>query len=137
MSEHTANLQCALEPNDIPPAPPALRTRGESRRYQPQTIGFPTLRSTSKRVMFDPPLYAKCISIDGAWCIDCLVVTVWESGAQIKITRANDLTEFLILFTSSRSPVRRRCKKVATYGNRIEVEFERKQPSYSMHLERD
>lgn len=116
-----------------------VRTKRSS-LSQPQTIGFPALRTEPKRVKFDPPLSAKCASIDGIWSDDCVVVEVWDGGARLHVSWTDDLEQFFLLFTSSVKPVYRRCKRVWTRGGEIEVEYQRKRPSFALDsydLERD
>lgn len=137
MSEYVADSHPGLEPNDAPADRTARQVRSKSGQYQSQVTGVLALRRTSKRVVFDPPIYAKCMSIDGRWITDCLVVIVWESGAQLEVKCPKDLTEFILLFTSSQSPVRRRCKRVWTSGNQIEVKYQGSQAGYSIRGEHD
>ena len=93
------------------------------------TVGFPALHQTeTKRVTFARPLYAKCMSIDGVWATDCLVLSLWDTGAQLQVRRPGDLTEFYLLFTSSFRPVFRQCRRVSACGNLILVEYQPKQP---------
>lgn len=72
MSEGPAELPRVPTPDVVPAQRLTRQTRSKNGRYQSQTIGFPSLRSTSKRVTFDPPLDAKCMSTDGSWS-----TTVW------------------------------------------------------------
>ncbi len=91
-------------------------------------------------VTFDPPRDAQCMSIDGTWRIDCLVLSVWDGGARLKVKRPKVLTqfsEFFLLFTSSQKPVFRHCKRVWTRGYEIGVEYQRKQATYLRHMEYD
>jgi len=101
-----------------------------------RTVGFPALhRTDSKRVTFQTPLYAKCMSIDGVWSTDCLVLTVWDAGAQLQVRRPSDLTEFYLLLTSSFRPVFRQCRRVSTCGNVIQVDYQRRQPDFLLKAE--
>ena len=103
---------------------------------QLRTVGFPALhRTDSKRVTFQRPLYARCMSIDGVWATDCLVLTVWDAGAQLQVRRPSDLTEFYLLLTSSPRPVFRQCRRVSTCGNVIQVEYQRRQPDFLLKAE--
>ena len=96
-----------------------------------QTLGFPPLdRAEPKRIRFSTPLNAKCMSVDGLWSTGCLVLSVWDTGAQLKVSRPGNLTEFYLLFTSSPTPVYRQCKRVRTFGNVIEIAYLRKQPDF-------
>ena len=90
------------------------------------TVGFPALhQAETKRVTFARPLHAKCTSIDGVRATDCLVLSVWDTGAQLRVRRPGDLTEFYLLFTSSVRPVFRQCRRVSAWGNVIQVEYQR------------
>ena len=102
-----------------------------------QTTGFPALRTDPKRVSFNPPLHAACTSLDEAWSVECQVLSVWHNGARLCVGSPKDLTEFLLLFTPPPRPVLRRCKRVWTFGTEIEVEFQRKQPSFALQPETD
>jgi hypothetical protein len=108
------------------------RKRG---RPRPQTVGFSALRKELKRVTFDPPLYARCMSIDGMWSMDCLVMSVWDSGARLQARWPREIREFFLLFTSSVKPVYRRCKRVRMRGQQIEVEYQRMRPSFALAAE--
>jgi hypothetical protein len=70
------------------------------------------------------------MSVDGMWSTDCLVLSVWDTGAQLRVRRPGDLTEFYLLFTSSLRAVFRQCRRVSTCGNVIDVAYERKQPDF-------
>lgn len=118
----------ALEPGGIP-VPRAIILHNDDRK--PRTVGFPALHRTEpKRVAFSSPLYARCRSVDGTRSTDCLVLSVWDTGAQLQVRRPADLTEFYLLFTSSLRPVFRQCKRVWTRGNVIDVAYQRKQPDF-------
>jgi hypothetical protein len=97
-----------------------------------QTVGFPALdRTKLKIVRFATPLSTRCMSIDGVWSIDCLVLSVWDTGAQLQVRQSGHLTEFYLVFTSSLiRPVSRRCKKISTYGDMIEVAYQREQSAF-------
>jgi hypothetical protein len=62
------------------------------------------------------------------------VVTVWFDGARLKVGCPIPSAEFFLLFTSSGSPVYRRCKKVWTRSNEIEVEYQRKEPGFDRQM---
>ena len=96
-----------------------------------RTVGFPALRPTTpKRVIFSSPLHARCMSIDGICSIDCLVLSVWETGAQLQVRRPSELADFYLLFTSSLRPVFRQCRRLSTCSNVIQVAYQRKQPDF-------
>jgi hypothetical protein len=103
-----------------------------------QTLGFPPINPAEpKRVTFSTPLYARCMSVDGLWSTNCLVLSVWDTGGQLKVSRPGDLTEFFLLFTSSPKPVYRQCKRVRTCGNMIEIAYLRKQPHFLLKADLD
>lgn len=96
-----------------------------------QTLGFPPLNPAEpKRVNFSTPICARCVSADGLWSTNCLVLGVWDTGAQLQVSLPGDLTEFYLLFTSSQKPVSRHCRRVSIWGNMIEVAYLRKQPAF-------
>jgi hypothetical protein len=67
------------------------------------TVGFPALhQAETKRVTFARPLYAKCMAIDGVWATDCLVLSVWDTGAQLRVRRPDGILSavYLVLQTS-------------------------------------
>ena len=103
----------------------------------------PPIEPTNKQpkiVTFPFPLDAQCMSIDGMRRIDCLVLAVWEEGARLKVDRPQVLakfSEFFLLFTSSQKPVFRQCKRVATRGYEIELEYHQKQAAHLSHMEYD
>ena len=99
-----------------------------------QTLGFPPFNlAEPKRVLFSAPICARCVSADGLWSTDCLVLCVWDTGAQLQVSLPGDLTEFYLLFTSSQKPVSRQCRRVSICGNVIEVAFLRKQPAFLLN----
>lgn len=106
--------------------------------YQSQTLGFPLLRREMKRVRFDPPRSARWMPIDAMWSKDCLVLSVWDNGALLRVRNPKNLTpKFFLLFTSSVPPVFRRCKRVRTRGSEVEVEYQQEPPSYLRHMQGD
>ena len=101
--------------------------------YALQTFGFPAIRPTPpKQVTFPNPVRARCRSLDGVESFDCLVVSVWETGALLQVDGAADITDFNLLFTSSFRPVYRHCRKVSARGNMIRVAYQRMQPDFLM-----
>jgi hypothetical protein len=102
------------------------------------TIGFPAIQNDRpKRVWFDPPRPAICTLDGGAVCTDCLVLSIWDGGARLRIEDPSVLTEFDLLFASGPRPVRRRCKRLMVRGNVMDVEFKRNVPSYVMESVQD
>jgi hypothetical protein len=103
-----------------------------------RTLGFPPLKpSEPKRVIFSSPLCARCVSADGLWSTNCLVLCVWDTGAQLQVKLPSNLTDFQILFTSSQRPVFRQCKRVSARGDVIEVAYLQKQPAFLLNAEMD
>lgn len=103
-----------------------------------QTLGFPPVNlAKPKRVIFSTPICARCVSADGLWSTNCMVLGVWDTGAQLQANFPGDLTEFQLLFTSSQRPVSRQCRRVSTWGNVIDVVYLRKQPSFTLNAELD
>src|ERR1700677_3991269 len=85
------------------------------------TVGFPARHQAEyARVTFARSLHAKCMSIYGVWSTDCLVLSVWSTGAQLRVRRPGVLAEFYLLFTSSFRPVFRQCRRVSAWGNVIQ-----------------
>lgn len=105
-----------------------------SKDLDKQTLGFPPIDvAEPKRVIFSTPLHAMCLSVDGLWSTNCLVVSIWDSGAQLEATLPGDLTEFYLLFTAPPKPVSRQCRRVNTCGTVIEVACQRKQPAFLLN----
>jgi hypothetical protein len=103
-----------------------------------QTLGFPPVNlAEPKRVIFSTPLCARCVSADGLWSTNCLVLSVWDTGAQLEVSLPGDLTEFYLLFTFPPRPVSRQCRRVSTRGNVIEVAYLRKQPAFLLNTDLD
>ena len=123
------------EPGNVPhPRAIVLQQKNGNK----QTLGFPPLNPAEpKRVIFTTPLCAKCMSVDGLWSTSCLVLSVWDAGAQLEVTLPGDLTEFHLLFTSPPRPVSRQCRRVSTRGNVIEVAYLWKQPDFVLKAELD
>lgn len=129
--------ETTLGSNSAQRAPLGLSYSNEQSGTRRQTIGFPALRTDPKRVSFNPPLYATCMSLDEAWSMECQVLSVWHNGARLYVANPKELTEFLLLFTPPPRFVLRRCKRVWTLGTEIEVEFQRTQPSFALQSEGD
>lgn len=116
-----------IEPNVS--LPRAIVLQKENRATQ--TLGFPPLTLVEpKRVIFSTPLCARCVSADGVWSTNCLVLCVWDTGAELEASLPGDLDLFYLLFTSSQRPVSRQCRRVSTQGNVFEVAYLRKQPAF-------
>jgi len=83
-------------------------------------------RRKTPRVLFEKPLAARIMAIDGTWCRECQMIEVSESGARIRLERmAAELTEFFLVLSSSGSPVFRRCRRAWVDGPTMGVAFER------------
>lgn len=137
-SHHRRETQPAeilpIEPNVSLPRAIVLHAKHSNK----QTLGFPPLDPAEpKRVIFSTPVSARCLSADGLWSTDCLVLCVWDTGAQLEMSLPGDLTEFSLLFTSSQKPVSRQCRRVSIWGNVIEVAYLRKQPAFLLDAGRD
>jgi hypothetical protein len=123
-----------VEPNVSLPRAIGLRKKDK----KGQTLGFPPLKlAEPKRIIFSAPLCARCVSADGLWSTNCLVLCVWDTGAQLKISLPGDLTQFYLLFTPPPRPVSRQCRRVSTRGDVIEVAYLRKQPAFLLNTELD
>ena len=80
--------------------------------------------------MFCTPISAKCVSADGSWSTDCLVLCVWDSGAHLR--QAFRLVSPSSIFYSR--PVKGRSPGTADFlsicGHVIEVAYLLKQPAF-------
>jgi len=126
------------QPKETLPAKPnvslprAIVLHNENRATQ--TLGFPPLVLVEpKRVVFSTPLCARCVSADGVWSENCLVLCVWDSGAELQASLPGDLDPFFLLFTTSPRPVSRQCRRVSTRGDVIEVGYLRTQPAFLLN----
>ena len=119
-----------VEPNVSLPRAIVLHKKDRNK----QTLGFPPFNlAEPKRVIFSTPICARCVSADGLWSTNCLVLCVWDTGAQLLACLSGDLTQFYLLFTSSQKPVSRQCRRVSIWGNVIEVVYLRKQPAFLLN----
>lgn len=101
-----------------------------------RTLGFPRLNLPEpKRVIFSVPFCARCVSANGSWSTNCLVLCVWDTGAQLQVSLPGNLTQFYLLFTSSHRPVSRHCRRVSTRGNVIEAAYLWEQPAFLQSAE--
>jgi hypothetical protein len=108
--------------------------RGEAKLV---TIGFPAEdRHKTKRVNFEPPISARCLTADGSWTGDCEVMTVWATGARLRLKQPSYLDEFVLLFAWSPTVVSRRCRRVWCRGEEVCVEYVKTRPCYSMEHDR-
>lgn len=124
-----------VEPGNVS-LPRAIVLHNKDRNKQ--TLGFPPVNlAEPKRVIFSTPLCARCVSADGFWSTNCLVLSVWDTGAQLEVSLPGDLTEFYLLLTFPPRPVSRQCRRVSTRGNVIEVAYLRKQPAFLLNTDLD
>jgi hypothetical protein len=87
-------------------------------------------------VRFDPPISATCVTIDGTYNADCLVIAIGEFSAQLEIDHGrSSLNEFFLIFTPGLKPVFRRCKTVSTGGKQVFVEFRPTSAPFQKHME--
>jgi hypothetical protein len=121
MQDHQAAENRFTQPADSErvPLPRAIILHEDD--HKPQTVGFPALSTKRKIITFGTPLHTRCMSVDGVWCSDCLVLSVWDTGAQLQVRRPRELSDFYLMFTSSPNPVCRRCKTIWTCGDVTEV----------------
>lgn len=111
---------------------PGQSTEADRMKLRARTFGFPALRTESKRVTFTPPLYARCVALDGSWSTDCRVLIVSNDGARLLVRNPEGLNMFLLFFVSSPKPVFRRCRRIWVRRNELEVSYERLQPSFAL-----
>jgi hypothetical protein len=133
-SHHRRETQPAeilpVEPNVSVPRAIVLSKKDRNK----QTLGFPPVNpAKTKRVIFSIPICARCVSTDGLWSTNCMVLGVWDTGARLQVNLPGDLAEFDLLFTSSQKPVSRQCRRVSIWGNVIEVAYRRKQPTFLLN----
>ncbi len=132
MHHHQATQQIETSPVERETLPRAMVLPKKDRNTQ--TLGFPPVNAAEpKRVAFSTPLHARCMSVDGLRSTNCLVLSVWDTGAQLEASLPGDFSEFYLLFTSSPRPVSRQCRRVSTRGNVIGVAFLRKQPAFILN----
>jgi hypothetical protein len=82
-------------------------------------------RRTAKRVKFEPPLQAKCIAVDGTFCMNCRVIETSQVGAQLECESLIP-GEFFLVFVYFPRPVFRRCRRVWINGTRMGVRYLRR-----------
>lgn len=121
----------------VPSAPhekPHFSIRRERRRSI--ALGLPAqLKQDTKRVTFDPPLRARLVTPDGSWSAACEVMTLWETGARLRVQPPPPV-QFILLFAWSPTVVSRLCKRVRWRGEDLWVDYVRQRPSYSMEYDR-
>lgn len=81
-------------------------------------------REDSHRVLFTRSYRASVLSIDGTRRLDCELVEISETGAQLIIRKSiADLKEFFLVLSSVGAPAYRRCRLAWVDGERVGVRF--------------
>jgi hypothetical protein len=129
-TKEAANRSDTSAPNAATVKPGRTRMRGGAKLV---TIGFPAEdRHKTKRVNFDPPISARCLATDGKQTFECEVMTVWATGAHLRVKQPSYLDEFVLLFAWSPTVVSRRCKRLWCRGEEVCVEYVKTRRSYSL-----
>ncbi|RXT46613.1 PilZ domain-containing protein [Bradyrhizobium betae] len=79
----------------------------------------------ARRVVFERPLTAQMMAIDGTWRRPCLVKDVSENSATLKVETSIEglaLTEFFLVLSST-GLAYRRCQLDRVNGDELEVSF--------------
>ena len=82
-------------------------------------------RRQSKRVIFEHPVAAQLMAIDGTWRRDCSIEDVSDDGAKLTVGSSIEglqLSEFFLVL-SSMGLAYRRCKLAWVNGDQIGVIF--------------
>ena len=82
-------------------------------------------RRQSKRVIFEHPVAAQLMAIDGTWRRDCTMEDVSETGAKLTVEGSVEglhLKEFFLLLSST-GLAYRRCELAWVNGDQIGVNF--------------
>lgn len=82
-------------------------------------------RRTNKRVIFEHPVQAQLMAIDGTWRRECSIYDVSEEGAKLAVGSSIEglqLNEFFLLLSST-GLAYRRCKLAWVNGDQIGVTF--------------
>ncbi|MCS3928782.1 hypothetical protein M2175_003813 [Bradyrhizobium elkanii] len=131
---HDQTAQPQLTASTTAPEEKHSSVKGD--RSRSVTLGFPAPRKhETKRVHFEPPLYARLVNLDGSEIAACEVTTVWETGAQLRI-KCPPPFRFILQFAWSPTVVPRFCKRVRCQGEDVWVEYERQRPCYSLEYDR-
>ena len=82
-------------------------------------------RRQSKRVIFEQPVAAQLMAIDGTWRRDCSIEDVSDDGAKLTVGSSIEglqLSEFFLVLSST-GLAYRRCKLAWVNGDQIGVIF--------------
>jgi len=82
-------------------------------------------RRQSKRVIFEHPVAAQLMAIDGTWRRDCSIEDVSDDGAKLTVGSSIEglqLSEFFLVLSST-GLAYRRCKLAWVNGDQIGVIF--------------
>jgi PilZ domain len=82
-------------------------------------------RRLSKRVVFEHPVPAQLMAIDGTWRRECTIEDVSDSGAKLSVGSSIEglqLAEFFLVLSST-GLAYRRCKLAWVNGDQIGVIF--------------
>ncbi|MBI5319512.1 PilZ domain-containing protein [Bradyrhizobium sp.] len=82
-------------------------------------------RRQSRRVVFEHPVTAQLMAIDGTWRRECSIYDVSEEGAKLAVGSSIEglqLTEFFLVLSST-GLAYRRCKLAWVNGDQIGVTF--------------
>ena len=114
-----------LDPRDRPHAV-GRRSMEATMQRSATKAPFVERRRGAPRIVFDPPLKARYMGIDGTWTRPCLVIDTSQTGAQLEVSEpVSDLREFFLILSPSSPPVFRRCRLIWINGNRTGVEFQK------------
>ena len=95
-----------------------------SRTSQEVIVDDGKITERSRRVQFEPSYPARIVSIDGTRCLNCEIVDISQTDAQLSVQGAmNELKEFFLVLSTVGKPAYRRCRLVWVRGDRIGVLF--------------
>ena len=78
----------------------------------------------SRRVQFEPSYPARIVSIDGTRCLNCEIIDISQTDAQLSVQGAmNELKEFFLVLSTVGKPAHRRCRLAWVRGDRVGVLF--------------
>lgn len=81
-------------------------------------------RKGPPRVKFERPLEARVVPADGTCIVECLVIELSETGAQLQLPLSHaDLTDFYLVLSRFGVPVYRRCQTAWVKGSFLGVAF--------------
>lgn len=80
-------------------------------------------KEQAQRVVFERPLAAQMMAIDGTWCRPCVVKEICDRGAVLTVEKSIEgLNEFFLVL-SPVGPAYRRCQLERVNGSEIAVNF--------------